>query len=71
MKRKLEKDIKEIESIIIPEYMMKKKVTDSKVLITMTEFGKMEKEKERHIEFWHQEVDTIFDSILQQCVSSN
>jgi streptogramin lyase len=63
MKRKLEKDIKEIESIIIPEYMMKKEETESKLLEIMTEFGKMEKEIERHRKFWHQEVDTIFDSV--------
>ncbi|XP_048740322.2 uncharacterized protein LOC125654406 [Ostrea edulis] len=62
-KRELEKETKEIESTIIPLYQNKNEETESKISIARAEFDEMETEKENHRKFWHQEVDTIFNTL--------
>jgi hypothetical protein len=62
-KKKLKKETKEIESTLIPMYKRNNEETESKMSFVISEFDKMEKEKEEHREFWHQEVDTIFNAV--------
>jgi streptogramin lyase len=72
-RRKLEKETKEIESTIIPQYKKKNEEIKSKLSFMMDEFAEMEKEKEKHRTFWHQEVDTIFNTVgsLMESVKEN
>ncbi|XP_056001413.1 E3 ubiquitin-protein ligase TRIM71-like [Ostrea edulis] len=60
-KKELEKETKEIESTIIPQYKKKNEEIESKISITMAKFDELKKEEEMHRKFWHQEVDTIFN----------
>ncbi|XP_048741733.2 E3 ubiquitin-protein ligase TRIM71-like [Ostrea edulis] len=62
-KKQLEKETKEIESTIIPQYKKKNEETESKISIIMAKFEELDKEKENHRKFWHQEVDTIFNTL--------
>ncbi|XP_048740315.2 uncharacterized protein LOC125654398 [Ostrea edulis] len=62
-KKELEKETKEIESTIIPQYKKKNEETESKLSVIMAEFDEMENEREEHRKFWHQEVDTIFNTL--------
>jgi hypothetical protein len=62
-KKKLEKETKEIESAIIPQYMKKNEETDSKISFIMAKFDELNKEKEEKRKSWHQEVDTIFNTV--------
>jgi hypothetical protein len=59
-KMKLEKETREIESIIT-QYKTAHKETENKISIAMAEFDKMGKEREKHRKSWHKEVDTIFN----------
>ncbi|XP_055998839.1 E3 ubiquitin-protein ligase TRIM71-like [Ostrea edulis] len=72
-KKELEKETKEIESTIIPQYKKKNEETESKLSIIMAEFGELDKEKEKHRKFWHQEVDTIFNKLgsLMKSIKEN
>jgi sugar lactone lactonase YvrE len=60
-KKKLEKETKEVESTIIPQYKKKNEETENKISTVLAEFDEIEKEREKKRTFWHQEVDTIFD----------
>ncbi|XP_056001467.1 uncharacterized protein LOC130046503 [Ostrea edulis] len=62
-KKKLEKETKEIEFTIIPQYKKKNEETESKLSIIMAKLDELDKEKENHRKFWHQEVDTIFNHL--------
>ncbi|XP_048752263.2 uncharacterized protein LOC125663883 [Ostrea edulis] len=62
-KKEIEKETREIESTIIPQYKKKNEETENKVSIAVTNFDEMDKEKEKHREYWHQEVDTIFNKL--------
>ncbi|XP_056001160.1 tripartite motif-containing protein 45-like isoform X1 [Ostrea edulis] len=72
-KKKLEKDTKEIESTIIPQYKKKNEKTENKISIIKGEFDELDKEKEKHRKFWHQEVDTIFNKLgsLMKSIKEN
>ncbi|XP_056001475.1 uncharacterized protein LOC125654776 [Ostrea edulis] len=72
-KKKLEKETKEIESTIIPQYQKKNEETESKLSILMAEFDELDKEKENHRKSWHQEVDTIFNHLgsLMKSIKEN
>ncbi|XP_048742724.2 uncharacterized protein LOC125656172 [Ostrea edulis] len=72
-KKKLEKETKEIESTIIPQYKKKNEETKSQISIIMAEFDELEKEKEKHRRFWHKEVDTIFNNLgsLMKSIKTN
>ncbi|XP_048740769.2 uncharacterized protein LOC125654771 [Ostrea edulis] len=72
-KKKLEKETKEIESTIIPQYKKKNEETESKLSIIMAEFDELDKEKENHRISWHQEVDTIFNHLgsLMKSIKEN
>jgi hypothetical protein len=48
---------------------MKKQKTN--LIFTIAEFAKIEKETETHREYWHQEVDTIFNKISYLLKSFN
>ncbi|XP_048778022.2 uncharacterized protein LOC125681824 [Ostrea edulis] len=62
-KKKLEKETKEIESTVIPQYKKKNEETESKISIIMDKFDELDKEKEENRKSWHQEVDTIFNQL--------
>jgi hypothetical protein len=62
-KSDIEKETKEIESTIIPQYKRKNEEMKSKLSMVLTEFDKMEKIREKNRKYWHQEVDTIFDKL--------
>ncbi|XP_048750839.2 uncharacterized protein LOC125662608 [Ostrea edulis] len=62
-KKDIEKETQEIESTIIPQYEEKNEETENKLSIAITEYCEMDKEKEKHREYWHQEVDTIFNKL--------
>ncbi|XP_048741289.2 E3 ubiquitin-protein ligase TRIM71-like [Ostrea edulis] len=62
-KREIEKETKEIELTIIPQYEKKSKETESKLSITRAECDELETEKEKQRKIWHQEVDTIFNTL--------
>ncbi|XP_048773735.2 tripartite motif-containing protein 2-like [Ostrea edulis] len=72
-KKKLEKETKEIESTIIPQYKKKHEETESKISIIMAEFDELNNEKEKHRQSWHQEVDTIFNELgsLMKSIKEN
>ncbi|XP_048740317.2 uncharacterized protein LOC125654400 [Ostrea edulis] len=61
--KELEEETKEIESRIIPQYKKKNEETESKISTTMAECDELDKEKEKHRKLWHQEVDTIFNTL--------
>ncbi|XP_048740311.2 uncharacterized protein LOC125654393 [Ostrea edulis] len=62
-KKELEKETKEIEFTLIPQYRKESEETEKKPYITRARFDELEKEKERHRESMLQEVDTIFNTI--------
>ncbi|XP_048743648.2 E3 ubiquitin-protein ligase TRIM71-like [Ostrea edulis] len=72
-KKKLEKETKEIESTIIPRYRKKNEETENKLSIIMAKFDELDKEKEKHRKYWHQEVDTIFNHLgsLMKSIKEN
>jgi hypothetical protein len=72
-KKKFEKETKEIESTIIPEYTKKHEETESKISFIMAEFDALHKEKEEYRKSWHQEVDTIFNTVgsLMESIKEN
>ncbi|XP_055998755.1 E3 ubiquitin-protein ligase TRIM71-like [Ostrea edulis] len=72
-KHDIEKETKEIESTIIPQYKKKNEETESKLSIIMAEFDELDKEKEKHRKSWHQEVDTIFNNLgsLMKSIKEN
>ncbi|XP_055999205.1 E3 ubiquitin-protein ligase TRIM71-like [Ostrea edulis] len=72
-KKKLEKETKEIECTIIPQYKKKNEETESKLSSIMAEFDELDKEKEKHRKSWHQEVDTIFNNLgsLMKSIKEN
>jgi hypothetical protein len=62
-KKKLEKETKEIESTIIPQYKKKIEETESKLSFVMSEFEEMNEEIEMHRKTWQEEVDNIFNNV--------
>ncbi|XP_056002566.1 E3 ubiquitin-protein ligase TRIM71-like [Ostrea edulis] len=62
-KKDIEKETQEIDSTIIPQYEEKNEETENKLSIAVTKFDEMDKEKEKHRKFWHQEIDTIFNKL--------
>jgi hypothetical protein len=72
-KKKLEKETKEIESTIIPQYKKKNEEIESKISMIMARFDALNQEKEEHRKFWHQEVDTIFNTVgsLMESIKEN
>ncbi|XP_048743729.2 uncharacterized protein LOC125657116 [Ostrea edulis] len=72
-KNDIEKEIKEIESTIIPQYNKKNEETESKLSFIMAKFDELDKEKEKHRKSWHQEVDTIFNHLgsLMKSIKEN
>ncbi|XP_048749119.2 E3 ubiquitin-protein ligase TRIM71-like [Ostrea edulis] len=62
-KKDIEKETREIETAIIPQYEEKNEETENKLSIAVNKFHEMDKEKEKHREYWHQEVDTIFNKL--------
>ncbi|XP_056001411.1 E3 ubiquitin-protein ligase TRIM71-like [Ostrea edulis] len=62
-KKELEEETKEIEFTIIPQCKKKNEETESKISITRAECDELETEKEKLRKFWHQEVDTIFNTL--------
>ncbi|XP_048740752.2 E3 ubiquitin-protein ligase TRIM9-like [Ostrea edulis] len=60
-KKELEKEIREIESTIIPQYKKKNEETEHTLSYIMAEFDELQREEEKHRKFWHQEVDNIFN----------
>ncbi|XP_048740753.2 uncharacterized protein LOC125654762 [Ostrea edulis] len=61
--KELEKETKEIESTVIPQYRKTNEETKTKIIITRAKFDELEKEKEKHRQLWHDKVDTIFNTL--------
>jgi hypothetical protein len=60
-KKEIEKETKEIESTIIPQYKKKSEEIGNKLSTTIAEFDEKENEREKDRKLWHEEVDAIFN----------
>ncbi|XP_061186767.1 uncharacterized protein LOC133194882 [Saccostrea echinata] len=62
-KKEIQEEIHEIESSILPRFTKKNEDTDTEIAKFVNKYIELEKELENQRQFWHQEVDIIFNKL--------
>ncbi|XP_061186407.1 uncharacterized protein LOC133194471 [Saccostrea echinata] len=62
-RKEIEKEVKEIETVIIPRFQKRKVFIKAKASKCTAKYEELEQETEKHRQLWHDKIDIIFDKL--------